>query len=271
MAEVPRMRTSLESMCRAIDALVPYAIRLEQGGQQDMINVILLVARVSVLIFRSDPILPHIAAVFDKSSPSSLDRVITIISPYVPWSYPVMQTGGTVARWAAAASAVPYSEEVGQSVANALLQISFHNSLRSDIPINLWAWLKKRPPLSPMRWRQLNGSPDSAVHHVRTLGDIEILKSYLLLIWSEWNHLGFYSYRAIHTLIGEDFDGIGMRCHRDDLIKRLDHVLGQLGRGLEYFKQHEPKIDEEHIQQRKGQYERLKNVLLEVDNTSRKL
>ena len=65
--------------------------------------------------------------------------------------------------------------------------------------------------------------------------------------------------------IREDFSGIGVWYHREGLIERLDHVLGQLARGLGYLKQHKPSITENHIQTAREQYGELKRVLLEVD------
>ena len=58
-----------------------------------------------------------------------------------------------------------------------------------------------------------------------------------------------------------------MWCHREDLIERLDHVLGQLDRGLEYFKQHKPRFDDDGgtIEHRKELYGRLREELLEMD------
>ena len=53
--------------------------------------------------------------------------------------------------------------------------------------------------------------------------------------------------------------------HREDLIRRLDHVLKRLGRGSEYLKRHKPWIDEYHILTGKGEYGRLREVLLEVE------
>jgi hypothetical protein len=56
----------------------------------------------------------------------------------------------------------------------------------------------------------------------------------------------------MQTSIREDFGGIEGCGHRDDLIKHLDRVLGELD--TPYINQ----VTEE-------QYELLKNVLLEVD------
>jgi hypothetical protein len=67
--------------------------------------------------------------------------------------------------------------------------------------------------------------------------------------------------------IWEDFSGIGMGCHREDLIKRLDYILEQLdpGLGLGYFEDHVPIIYEQDIRRAKEQYKELKKALREVD------
>ena len=267
MVEDPDADVILRSKCKAISTLFPYAIRLEKGGQQQMVDAILRAARVSESIsegFKWRHIGTYITAVFGESSPPSLDRAITFSSPYVPW-YEGSNSQHAVARWAAAALAVPYSEEVVQNVVNTLLRISDIGTLHSHIPIGIWEWLKKRPSLPPVCRGRSSGSWPSTVLYIRGLGDIEILKSYLLLIWSEWDCLNPAGLLEMQIAIREDFGGVTMWYHRDDLLERLDHVLGELDRGLAYFAQHKPQIDKDEIQKRKEQYGELKNVLLEVE------
>ena len=151
-----------------------------------------------------------------------------------------------------------------------LLQILGNESLRRHIPIDIWAWLKQRPPLPPVCRERSLASQGSIVHHIREIGDIEILKSYLLLILSEWDPLWTDGFAEVEVLIREDFNGIGMWCHRGDLIKRLDDIQGQLDRGLEYFQQHKPEIDEGDLEVGKEQHVRLKNALLEVEQGAMK-
>jgi len=43
----------------------------------------------------------------------------------------------------------------------------------------------------------------------------------------------------------EDFCGIEMDRYRVDLVQRLDHVLGELDRGLEYLREDRPELYEE--------------------------
>jgi hypothetical protein len=228
-----------------------------------MVNAISHVAQADVPVFKWRHIGAHITAVFDESSPPSLNQVITLVWPYARRYHDGLSTRNAVARWVEVASTVPYSEVVGRSVVDTLLQISADDFLRSQIPLTMWAWLKKRPSLPPGCRGRSKGSGEYTVSHIRGLGDFEILKSYLLLVWSQWDRLDTHGFVEMQTLIREDFGGIEGYGHRDDLTKHLDLVQGALDRRLEWLKSHRMWIRENRLM--KKQYERLKNVLLEVD------
>ena len=214
----------------------------------------------------------HITALFDTSSPPTLNRAITFAAPCIPWYRDELNAKNTVARWAAAALEVPYSEEVGQSVVDTLLRVSCYDTLLPHIPVDIWALLKKRPSLPPVCQGRSFGSQGRIVGHVRGLGDIEILKSYLLLVWSEWDTPQVDGFAAMQVSIREDFDGIGMWGHLVDLVEHLDYTLGRLDRRLECLEQDQRRTDGRHIRWRKEKYEHLKNVLLlEVDKITRTL
>ena len=199
-----------------------------------------------------------------------------------------------VTGWVAAVSATLYTEEVGQSVVDALLQIVSIHSLRPHIPISIWTWLKKQPSLPPECFGQQKGIEGHVVCHVCALGDIEILKSYFLLVWSEWDpiryrprlrhteshsslsyiefssnlgHTGYLNEGVLEMQISiqEVFVGIGVWRHCKDLINRLDYVLGQLGLGLEHLQQCKSCFWDNSIQAAKEQYRGLRKLLLEVD------
>jgi len=185
------------------------------------------------------------------------------MSPYADWG--PESNRNTVTRWTEAVLAVPcYTEEVGQRVVDALLQIASNIYIQPYIPVNIWAWLKKRPSLPPVCSGRKMGTWHHVIPRVRQLGDIEILESYLLLVWSEWNVAYQGGFIEMCTSIREDLGGIGMGCHREVLINRLDYVLGQLDRGLEHLKQRNPLLGEDHIPEARIQYEGLREVLLEV-------
>ena len=329
---------------KAISALFPYAVWLEQHGEQEMVDAIFGVVRASTAgSFMWWRVNPFITTLFDMQGPPSLNRVIALISPYVVWEG-TSHKKRKVTRWAAAVSTLPYTELVGQNVVNALLQIASVRSLRPLIPISVWTWcthgdyIRLRPSLDtpgqslslfpgpscilpgfpesmqssslsvtsacpdigvvhpnhdvtiyppgiyapvppfgiieatqlslpPGCLGRLMGNRGGVVCHVRKLGDIGILKSYFLLIWSEWDYIDDQSggLAEMQISIQEDFSGVSMQLHREDLIKRLDEVLGQLDQGIVSLEQHKPGIYEDDIQLAKEQYGELKRVLVEVD------
>ena len=63
---------------------------------------------------------------------------------------------------------------------------------------------------------------------VRALGDIETLKSYLLLEREETLLTSWAALDKMHASLREDFGGTGTGRHRQDLLRRLDYILGRL-------------------------------------------
>jgi len=153
----------------------------------------------------------------------------------------------------------------------------------------MWLWLNKCPSLPPVCVGRAGGSTPYVIQQVHDLGDTKTIKSYLLLIWSEWDclylrwgksHSSLLDYvylvpeedrfykrgpPEMCTLIKKNFGEVEMGDHRQDLLQRLNHILGQLDLGLNYLQQHKPSLSEDDIQQMKGQYGELKEVLLELD------
>jgi len=250
----------IKSKRKAIIALLPYAAWRERAGDRRMADACLGVI--------TDPSLGwsvgvQIVVLVSEAGPDFPNRLVTLLSPYAYWGF--APGPNTVTRWAEAALAVPYTEEVGQSVVDALLQIASNNPLRPYIPVDIWAWLKKQPTLPPACRGRRMGTEDPVVRGVRELGDIELLESYFLLVWSEWNSAPPRGFTEMRTSIREDLGGIGMERHREVLIKRLDHVLGQLDKGLGHLKEQIPWLGEYHIPEAREQYGELREVLLEVD------
>ena len=222
----------LRSRRKAITALLPHAVWQERKGQPEMLNTILRAARASkAMWFMWCYVNQFPSTLFLEASP----RAIVLVSPHFDWRR-LRGRGDLVQLWAATASAVPYTEEVAQGVVDTLLQIASVGELVRYIPAHVWSWLTKRPSLPPVCEGHYDGTHAHVVEVVRGLRDIEILKSYLLLVWSEWDTPAGCD--EMCTSIREDFSGIGMGHHRAELIRRLDHVLGQLDRGLEYLIQH---------------------------------
>ena len=255
MAEAQDVK-ELCSKRKAITTLLPYATWQELKGQPEMLNILLHAARASKMLwFRWHHIKLFASALLSKATP----HAIVLVSPHIPsWD-----NGDLVQQWAAATSTVPPTEEVAQSVVDTLLQIALREELLPHITADVWLWLTKLPFLPPVCLGRHFGTQPHMIRAVRMLKDVKILKSYLLLTWSEWDI--FVSSDEICASADEDFGGVGMGHHRADLIERLDYILGQLGQGLEYLDQHNPTIDEDDLQTMKWQYGELKEAFLEAN------
>ena len=247
----------LHSKRKAITALLPHAVRQERDGQPEMLNAFLHAVRASK---NEDFMWRHVEQYAGRLLHEASPRAIALVLPYTPRYWQIGREE-SIQQWAAAASAVIDSEEVAQDVIDTLLQIASHSELLSHIPTDTWSWLTKRPSLPPVCRGRSVGTRDHIVKAVRALDDIEILKSYFLLTWSEWDTLSDEGFNDICASIREDFCGIEMDRHRADLTQRLDHILGQLDRGLEYLKQHSPGLGERDIQVMTQQYGKLKTLL----------
>jgi len=151
--------------------------------------------------------------------------------------------------WVAAASALPYTNDVGQSVVDTLLRMAYRSDLQPYIPVLAWDWLKKRPVFNSRCLGLVQGTTENVVQIVRKLGDVGLFTSYLCIVWSEWTHIGYFGFQEMCHLIREELGGTGVAGYRSDLIQRLDDILPQLKPGSS----------------RKQQYEELRAVLLEVD------
>ena len=256
----------IDSKYKAITAFIPYTVWWEQVGQQEMFEVSLDAIKVLKkrgFVWHGIESFP-VATLLSDEKPTSLKQAVILMLPHLSvWR--TIDVQDSVQLWAAAASAVPYTDEVGQSVVDTLLQIAYDDSLQPHIPIGMWSWLNKCPSLPPICTGRYLGSLQCIVQIVQGLRDIEILTSYLLLIWSEWDVLDQDGIDKVCTLIREDFSRVEMGYNRKQLLQHLEHVLGQLGLGLEHLQQYQPYLDEDHVQTMGIQYRQLKEVLLEVD------
>jgi len=172
--------------------------------------------------------------------------------------------------WIKAASALPYTDDVGGGVVTTLLNVA-SSDISSQIPPVAWDWLNKRSVLPPEYVAFLPEIVESAVREIQRLGDTRLVVSYLHTVWSEWRKLGTEYWDIVgpvpaehpdmsvmSRLIREELSGIGAAGHRTDLIRRLDYVLLQLDQG-----KGEPLAKEE--------YEELRRELLKVDEEAMKI
>jgi len=267
--------TDERSIHRKRKAITTYAVWWYRDGQQGLLDILFRLFRVPWehrkpwgpdLFLRSQPafiwchIEPLVATALSEESLVSLKHDMLLASPYLPWKQFKNHTH-LIQLWAAVASIVPYTNDIGQSVVDTLLQIADDPSLQPHMPADMWSWLKKRPSLPPVCSGCIHGSTRRVVRVVRALGDIEILQSYLLLIWSEWNNPQWDAVKEMCASLQEDFSGIGMGNYRQDLLRRLDYVLGQLDLGPEHI---HPAFDTLIVRRMKEKYRMLREMLLRV-------
>ena len=157
-----------------------------------------------------------------------------------------------IPKWVAAISVAPRTEDVAASVVDALLQIAAERDLRPFIPADVWLWLNERPSLSSGCPGLHRGDGGDVVRTVRGLNDIRVLTSYLIVVWSEHpRYLDSEGFVEMEVSAREDFNGIGMGCHRVELIQWLDYILGEFDRKLGWYSRYE--------------YRKLKRILQNVD------
>ena len=170
---------------KAITAFLPYALQLEKDGQHQVFDICLHAIGASKKL---DFLWHHIrwlpvTMLLNEESPISVKQAFILMSPHLPWKY--FLDYHWVQLWAAAASAVSYTDEIGQSVVDTLLHIASNCSLQPHIPIHMWSWLNKSPILPPVCAGRYWGKSQGVTQMVQRLGDIETLTAYLLLVWSE--------------------------------------------------------------------------------------
>ena len=202
-------------------------------------------------------IVPFIPTLFSVAS----DKVIVLTSPHVPWHHKLVN-GSVVEKWVAATSAAPCTEESERKVVEALLHIASVDSLQSRIPDDTWLWLTKRPTLPPVCIGRTLGTRIHVIRRVQGLQNAEILTSYFILAWSEWDSIPPECLSQMRAAIAEGLEGEDRRGHRNDLVRHLEHVLRQLDLGLGYFKEQKLWIDEDDVLGAKLQYGELKEILI---------
>ena len=211
----------------------------------------------------------YIAALLRGPTPPSLDRTTVLLSRYLPSGF---WNKSVISKWVAVVSTIPYSEEVGRSVVDTMLQIASIDDLRPHIPIGVWAWLKKEPSLPPVCLGRSRGAERNVIRHVRGLGDLDLLKSYFLLVWSEWDTLSESGLEEMKDSIAEDLGGIWMQHHRWDLTRRLCFVFGALCNRIVHVRSREGDrwVYPPGIKMRISQNHALRRILGELDRKAMK-
>jgi hypothetical protein len=186
-------RGTLQSKRKAITTLLPYVIRQERDGQPELLDTFLRAVGASKeWEFVWHRVGKYASGLLHEASP----RAIVLLLPHIRWDW-LADREGLVQLWVTAVSTVPDTEEVASSVVDTLLQIASQHDLLQHIPTNIWLWLTKRPHLPPICLGRNVGTYAHVVKAVQALQDVEVLKSYLILVWSEWSHFSPGSFNSV--------------------------------------------------------------------------
>ena len=209
-----------------------------------------------------DHIQPFMNTLLNDASDASLKRAAILVSPYICWYREEFR--GLAQVWVATASTIPKEEEVAPSVVDVLLQIAHLELLPPENHGDIWSWLKLRPSLPPICHGRKLGGRREVMQQVRGLKDIEILKSYFLVVWSEWDPIQDSGFPMMYECIHEEFSGVEANFHRAELVQRLDRVIRELNKGLAHLQRGKPDLQEWQLQRSKKQYERLRKILKKI-------
>ena len=115
---------AIYSKHKAITTLFPYAVWRKRGGHHEMFDTFLRAASIcrDEWGFMWVDIIPHFATLLDEERHGSLKQAAILASPHLLWGvWGPENDKRLVQQWAAAALAVPYTDEVDQSIADTLL------------------------------------------------------------------------------------------------------------------------------------------------------
>jgi len=255
----------IQSAHKAIAAFFPSTVWEEQSGEHELLGTFMQAACLAARW--SGPfknlLEPLVIMLLKEESPISWKQAAILALPHWPWWNPT-NSGELIQLWAAATSVVPHTDNICLSVVDTLLQIASMPSLQQFIPPGMWVWLNKRPLLPPICVGRNRGSTAPVVQIVWESGDVEIITSYLLLIWSPWDGLSIGGLGEMLISLRKGFSGIGMARHRKALLQRLDRILWGLGPDWVIVKQYKPSITRQVAWERRMQYNQLMGEVLEI-------
>jgi len=210
------------------------------------------------------PVIPKLLA---EGRPIALKRAAILALPHLELVWlDSDEIQDFVELWVSAAEALDDAEDVCQAVVDVLLQMAFFQSVRVHITPRAWSWLNKRPVLPPRcRGRLLCSIGSNVLPAIRAHNDIELLTSYLITMWSEWDCAGEWVFegmcRTLLEVFREGGDEVGE--YRKDLLGRLNLVLRELGKGLGYLKARHPDMQPDEFEVIRERYKGLKRILVQ--------
>lgn len=265
-------KTSIESgetktPIKPLASILPYAFMKAEGGDTSLLDGVLLAARRFPRGSKwiRDYIGPIISETLSKSSSTKRKQIIVCALPYLEdaW-FDIEEKKGFVDRWLSAAR-LKYSPEIGRSVVEVLLRMASVRQWQPHITQEAWTWLKRRPQLPPVcRGRSSCCTSAAAVSAVRSLNSPELLKEYLVTVWSEWDWPIPWVRDYMHTTVTESFGGEEMKGHREELCNRLRTIRDRFELGLDHLQKEGLEMSADEFQSTKEAYKELLGTLEEM-------
>jgi hypothetical protein len=267
----------------AITTLFVYATRREQDGDPRLLTAFLRAVqdspKTSYWVYNDIGV--AVPELLEEESSNLQKRAAVLAASSMPqsWKY-TRDKGEFINTWLSAVDRVKEMGGVTEGVIRMSFDMARDNEWRPYMTPEVWALLKKRHQAWPLYWK---GDPSivdntEVIPAVRSLGDIETLTSFLVLVWSGLDAVSDELIDQMCAVLWEEY-GIGRDAYREELLRCLDRTLEHLDRiqcglapmdGLCYPDRDSARSGAEDFicDRRVPAYVRLRGVLLDVERAA---
>jgi len=266
---------------KAISTLFVYATRREQDGDPRLMTAFLNVGRHFPQSSRW--VRYHIGAVMsellEEESSNLQKRAAVLAAPSMPQSWKFAEDkGGFINSWLSAVDRVKEIGGVTEGAVRVSFDMAWDDEWRPHMTPEAWALLKWGHQGRHLYWK---GDPwivgnAGVIPAVRSLGNIEILTSFLILTWLGLDAVSSEVTDQMCVALWEEY-GIGKDVYRGELLRCLDRVLEHFDRmqygltstdKLWYLRSNSAIFNSEDIGSRLDAYVRLRKELLDVERAA---
>lgn len=266
---VSQIKDSKKPADKPLASILPYALTKAEGGDPSLLDEILLAVRrfpqeIGWVRSSIGPMVYETLSGWDSGLPT---RAVLCALPYLEHTwFHIEDKEDFIDNWLSAAARLEYTQEIGRNVVEVLLRMASVYQWRLHITLEAWRWLKKRPQLPPVCLARSSCCKDlGGVSAVKSLNDPELLKEYLVVVWSEWDWLAPWVCSYMCTAVRESFGGEEMQVHRDELRGRLLTIQKRLDLGLGNLRKEGSEMPDDYFQSTKEAYEGLLETLSEME------
>jgi len=282
--EVELLRTfPISPQHKAISTLFVYATRREQDGDPRLLTAFLRVAKdfPQSSNWIRYPFGAAVSELLGKESSNLQKRAAVLAAPLMPQSWKFIEDKGEfINAWLSAVHRVKEMGGVTEGAIRMSFDMVWDNEWRPHMTPEVWALLKRGHRTWTLYWK---GHPfvvegAGVIPAVRSLGDVEILTSFLILTWSGLDVVPDELTDQMCAALREEY-GIGGDAYREELLQCLDCALEHLNQmqgGLTPVGQFwYPDSDLARsdpgsfiLDRRLAAYERLRKELLDVEGAT---